>query len=438
MIVPPEPSVRLQRPLPWLLGLAALAPFIFLHRDFRDLFWYGDDFDLIRQMDQSGVWRWTWRVFAENTVPVFKLGWAGLIFLGGGSSFAAFSALWVTHAACVVLYGKILQRAECPSLAVVISAGMFGLSWTNHETLGWMTQWSAVLATVFTLGAIYWFLEQRAVAVPWSWRVHGGLMGLIALAAFSFSRGVLAGFVLAGASLAPWPDQKAPWTRRLAVSALCLAPSLAAGLVIAICSAGNHRALGSGHALEMLRYGAFYLAMNPFGRLLSPDLGAWGWHTAALLGAVKCAFIAWGLRHSTGRLRGLLGLLVLFELGDAALLGVGRFHTGLDTVLSSRYQYSALLGTLPFVAIGLDHALRRWISSAALRIAGAAVVILAAGWLSVRYWPAEMHRWAEDRGRLPRQALLGDRPSTMNPDDIHLPHMSFAEANELIARYHLH
>src|ERR1039458_228114 len=69
----------------WILlaaGCLALAPFVAYHRLFGRLYWFGDEFDLIDQIDRIGFWRWIWLVFAANFVPVFKLLWG--VVLGDG------------------------------------------------------------------------------------------------------------------------------------------------------------------------------------------------------------------------------------------------------------------------------------------------------------------------------------------------------------------
>jgi hypothetical protein len=78
-----------------------------------------------------------------------------------------------------------------------------------------------------------------------------------------------------------------------------------------------------------------------------------------LLGALKLVVIILGLAGARGRVRALLVLLLVYDLGNAVLLGVGRYHTGLVEALSSRYYYSSLLAILPFAGLLLARVLER-------------------------------------------------------------------------------
>jgi hypothetical protein len=92
-------------------------------------------------------------------------------------------------------------------------------------------------------------------------------------------------------------------------------------------------------------YAVWYFCLNPAYGLFS--VTSWGWQTVVMLGAVKVGLIVWTFLRSRGTLRALFAVLVSFDLASAMLLGIGRFNLGLSTAISSRYQYTSLIGILP-------------------------------------------------------------------------------------------
>lgn len=424
---PAAPSPN-ERRLILLGGIVALLPFVWRLASFRELFWFGDEWDLLDQIARFGFWRWMWSVFAENFVPLFKLLWGGAALLGGGSYLVMLGLLWLTHAWNTVLLGRVLRTAGFPLFAVLFSQLVFGLTAANIETLGWTVQWSAVLAMTFLLSGL---------AQPGGpgGRQDAWLAACAAGSALSFSRGVLTGAVLALGAL--WPSARL----RLALdraalrrAALCLAPAVAVAALIAVFATGNHRQLG-GHLGQAAQYAAWYLALNPLHRLLAVD--SWGPLTTSGLGALKLALVAWGLIRSTPRQRHLLVLLLAFDAGNAVLLGIGRYHTGLETAISSRYQYGALLATLPFAGLWL-HALLSRIPLGGWRqpaLQGAVLTGVAGAMLLP--WPQEAAGFAHERGTVTRNLLHHDP----NPPALGavpgIPFLATDRAKELQRRYGL-
>lgn len=415
-------------------GVLALLPFLIWHRQFAALFWFGDEWDLLDQIERLGLWRWTWIVFAENFVPVFKLLWGGAARLSGGGYFSMLLLLWLTHAANTVLLGRLLRRAGFGWFATGLTQLVFALTPANLETLGWSVQWSAVLATTFLLLALD-TLPQWLAAAP-NRLPLGRLIAWSAGSAFSFSRGVLTGAVLALAWLWPATDGTAaiPWRRRLGVAALCLLPGVIAAALIVAFASGNHQHPGGDRLWSAGVYGLWYFCLNPLYRLLEMD--SWGPRTVGLLGVAKLVLVAWSLWRSQGRVRLLLVLLLAFDLGNSALLGLGRYHTGLETTISSRYQYGALLAVLPFLGLWLESLGRRWPERARPYVAGLLLLILTG--LVVRRWPAEIAAFADQRGTATRQLLFHEAHPPASGAVPGIPSLSTDRAKELIRRFHLH
>ncbi len=433
---PAAPLTPLQRALPWLAGLAALAPFLIWHREFRMLFWFADDLFLLDQIARMGLRDWTVLVFAENFVPLFKLLWGGGVLAFDGSYTAMLWLLWLTHALNTFLLGRLLLRAGFPWLAGLVTQFVFALTPANLETLGWSVQWSAVLATSFLLLALWWHEEHRDDTRVFSWRLHLPLFLFAAASACSFSRGVLTGAVLALGLLLPALTAR-DWraaARRLPGGLLCLLPALAVAGVIMLYSSGNHQQLG-GHWGEVLQFGASYFLLNP-GHVL---WGGTSLHPALLLllASTKIGVMAAALFFARGRVWQLLLLLLAYDLGNAVLVGIGRYHTGFLASLSSRYQYSSLLATLPFAALLLATAVDRLPLVRHRSWAAAVLVGLVAGWC-LWGWPAALAGFAGWRGTEMRQLLAA--PATSD-EAVRVPALEFMHierAKALQRTYHLH
>ena len=402
----PPPAERSARRLILAAGLAALLPLLWQWSAFRELYWFGDEWDLLAQIDRTGFGPWLWSVFAENFVPLFKLLWGGAVFVFGGHYLALLVLLWLTHAANTVLFGRLLHRSGFPLPATLACQLTFGLSVLHIETLGWTVQWSAVLATTFLLLGLLG-LPTPGTATPDRRRV-ALLVLASAASALSLSRGVLTGAVLALAQLWPAPHWRLDLRRTaLLRAALCLAPAVGAAALIAVFATGNHRAL-SGHLTDIATYAAWYFGLNPLHRLT--DFDSIGPLTTALLLTAKLALLAGGLRLATPSQRHLLLLLLAFDLGNSALLGIGRYHTGLETTISSRYQYGSLLATLPFLGLVLAAAFARLPRAFHLRPAAAVLATAGAVAFFFHGWNHDAPGFAAARGTATRHLLH------VNPD----------------------
>jgi hypothetical protein len=413
----------------WILiatGLAALAPFVVYHRFFERLYWFGDEFDLLDQIDRMGFWRWMWLVFAENFVPLFKLLWGGAALLSGGSYAAMVALVWVTHAVNVMLLGRLMRTCGLSWAAVLAAQAAFALTPANMETLAWTVQWSAMLSVMFMLLALDSFLRTPFGRAPIGWG---------AASALSFSRGVLTGALLAVASF--WAGEGAPLRslpRRVLWALAYLSPAIIVAVLIASMASGNHQHM-AGHGVEAAVYGLWYYCLNPAYLVLS--VGSWGWRTVALLGAGKGALVAWAVLRSRGRMRLLVVLMVAFDLGNAALLGIGRYHTGLIAAVSSRYQYASLLGIAPAAGFWISRQWERLPVRAAARRASFAVVLALAAYGMCRQWSAGLDFFTASRGSDSRRLLLVDKIPFPNSVP-GIPGLPMERAKALIAKYNLH
>ncbi|MBW7895634.1 MAG: hypothetical protein H3C27_11015 [Opitutaceae bacterium] len=432
---PPE-TWRARLLLPSSLGVVALLPFLLWQGEFRKLFWFGDSFFLLDQLAAMGFGAWTLRAFAENFVPLFKLLWGGAALGFGGSYLAMLWLLWLTHAVNTAVLVRWLRRAGFSPFVTTLSAGVFALAPTNLETLGWTVQWSAVLATGFMLQALWWFERRRHLAGRLTWSTILPLLLLAAASACSFSRGVLTGGVLAAAFILPlllarqWQGLRA----RLPAAALCLLPSIAVTLVIMTAASGNHQHL-AGQWTAVIQFAASYFLLNPFYACVGD--GTAQPLLLILLAGLKFAVLLGGLRCARGRARQVLWLLLIYDLGNALLIGIGRHHTGFLAAMSSRYQYSSLLATLPFAALLLEQALHR-LPAVRLRRGAAAAIAAILAIICLAGWPGELRTFTGWRGSELRALMAApatDDPAVRVPG---LEYMHIERAKALQRAFNLH
>ncbi len=435
MAAPPATVVPTRHERTWTLlaGLGALLPFAWCLRSFADLWWFGDDWDLIERIDKIGFWRWTVEPFAENFVPLFKLLWGGLVFASGGSYFPMIAILWLTHALNTALFARVLRAAGFSWTSAALALAVFALSFANIETLAWSVQWSALLAITFFLLAANW-LFRRAPDGPVRWPSLLVLALLSAASALAFARGVLTGAALAALCLLPAGHAVRGWPR-WRTAAACLLPAVGVAAVIYFYSPGNHRAALGAHWREAVAFGASYWGATPLHRLL--ELGEWDPNSVLFLGAVKLVLIGWVLRHATATQRHLLVLLLLLDLGNAVLLGIGRYQTGLPASNGERYQYNALLCTMPFLALAFEN----WLAglpAPRLRRTLAALLLLLIALRVAHGWPRAAENFANGRGRNTREILLRTANLPVEGAVPGIPFLRTERAKELIVIYHLH
>jgi hypothetical protein len=407
-----------------LLGLLSVAPYLAYHHSFSRLFWFGDEFDQVDLIDRLGFWHWVRLSFGENFMPLFKTLWGGAVLASGGSYAFVLAIGWACHALNCVLLGRLLRACGLSLAAVAFAQIAFGLSPTTYETLAWSIQWCASLSVTFLLLSLLGFVRRPYSFAPSLWA---------AASALSFVRGVLTGGIVACLALGE-PAASGGRGRRNAALVLYLLPSLLAAIVIMSMTEGNHRHFG-GHYAEAAQYGLWFFCLNPLHQFLAVE--SWGWRTVAVLGTAKVLLFAWGLRGSRGLQRRLFVALIAFDVSYSVLLGIGRYHTGLMSSVSSRYQYASLLAAVPIAGFCIDRAWSRIPVPRTLRKLAYAAGLAALGFFLCTTWRGEMEGAAVWRGEDARRILFVEAaPAEYSVPGI--PFMPVSRAKELIAKYHLH
>jgi len=438
-----EPTATLPRAniperwLPVLAGLASLLPLLVYRERWQALFYFGDDWDNINQLSQMGALRWIFRVFNEHFIPVHKALWLALLKLGGGSHFVILVGLWLVHAATAAMLCALLRAAGWFRFAAIGSGLFFGLASIHIETLAWTINLSNVVSTLALAVGLWWVFARRLDQEPGRLSSALTLVLCSALSAFSMARGVLTGPVFALALLAPPPmpwSTERRWHWRNAAATII--PAAATLVIILAFSRGAKRDVIH-HLPEVARYFFGFLTLNPLHSLTG--LEGVGTRMMLLVGAVKLGIMLAAWRVSAPRQRRVLLCLGAAMVGDALLVGYGRFHTPEVTIVSSRYQYFVLLTFAPFLLTVIDAALRRLAvrlprRAAALVPLAGLVLVTAAAW---RGWDRQTRIWSDWRGHGPRQVLLHDPNPPATGTVPGIPPMPTARAKELIEQFDL-
>ena len=323
-------------------SILSLLPFFLNVATLKELLWFGDAWDLLNQLQKQGLLVWVFSCFAENFVPVFKLLWIGSIKMVGGSYFTMLSIVWATHAVIVFLYGLLLARVKIGLPGLISAILLFGISWTNIETLTWSVQWSSSLSVLFFLVAFH--LLMSILKKP-----QFDLMQFMTYILFllcsllSFSRGIIGGVVLGSFCLLYAADirKKAP-LQVAAYTSVSLGSSLLIALIIYLFTAGNHKSIfvfGWGVYLQMLEFASTYFFFNPLASLFHLPWMLQNVHIFLLLAAFKIIVIYFSLRLANTEQRRFIIIFLFMDLCNAVLLGLGRYHTGLSCAIGYRYQY---------------------------------------------------------------------------------------------------
>lgn len=433
----PEPDSPWRRRLPWIGALLAALPYL-LHREaFDSLVWFADDLFLVDQLAHMGFSKWTFAFFTESFVPLFKVFWGGVLLFFDGSYAAMIRALWVTHALNTYLLGRLLAKSGFSLGAVVLVQVVFALTPANQESLGWSVQWSASLAVTCLLAGLKWIEGRNSGDGRWQWGTHLPPVVFAAAGAVCFARGVLTGGVFACALLLPlfMTRDWLTWRKRFLPAAVCLLPSFAVAAGIVLFAHGNQRSM-DGHWGSAVEFGLTYFLYNPLYLLLGePTPYTVPYYALAVL---KLLLVGGGLAAARGRTRALLAVLLVYDLGNAVLLGIGRHHTGLYGALGQRYGYSAFISTLPLAGVLFGHTLNRLIRTPSRQVVIVAATCVVLAVFFVRAWTQPLGEFAAWRG-VEMRALLA-APYTTDPSATvpALDFMHLERAKALQRAYNLH
>lgn len=432
---PPRPAHRgpwLTQWLPWLLAAASLVPLLYNHAAFRDLFYFEDELQLVDELERSGFVRWTFEVFGDTWLPLFKVLWSSLVLLSGDYLVLVW-AVWLNHALNVALLARVVQRLGGGLWAATLAAVLFGWSWFHFETLGWTLQWMNVLAITGLLAGMLQLCPRRDA--PRSVARTATVLFLLGIfSVLAAPRGLLNGLALAPVALLSFGVWRSARDRGI-LAAAALLPSILAGVLVSKIVMGASQGPGvAAHVVEKLHFALAYFAGSPARWLLDDAATGLGWLT--LLALVKAALMVAAFILTPPRWRAALLGLFLLEIGNALLMGIGRFHTGLGSSFSSRYQYIAALATAAALALVVGALLRRVPAPRWIGHGIAALATLALSFHVVRPWTGMMNNWRTWRGQEIRAALK-QPPESAPPNFSRLPWIDNERTRVLVKKYDL-
>jgi hypothetical protein len=400
--------------LPLAACLVVWLPVVFYFAAFRRLFWFGDDWDLLNNLAKAGFLKWSLAPFAENFVPLFKPLLAGAIYLFHGSYTAIVLLLWLTHGLNMFLFAIILRKIGFHSLAIMVAVVTAGVSWTNIETLAWVTQWTSVLASTAFLLA--WLCLMAALNSSGKYRacMMGLYLGCIVASPLFQSRGILTGLAISPILLAykGWLPVKPP--RALAIGSMALALALTAAIQATVVTPSHSfQSLTWPVLAKMASFGAYYYLLSPLFLFAPFIFKTVGWLPAMVLGTIKALVLIWAYENSPRAARPFLCTLLIYDLGYSLVLGYGRFHTGMAAACSSRYQYVSLFSFAPFLGIAGARCIESLTRRGKTRLALSWALLSVGTVLMVRQWGAPMESWSDRRGTAIRAALREGEPDAL-------------------------
>jgi protein O-mannosyl-transferase len=290
------------------------------------------------------------------------------------------------HLAEALLLWSILRRLRVPG--AYLAALLFAVHPVNVETVAWIAQRKNLVAMLFYLLAIFWFLRTGWVApAARKWGLAYGL-SLLAFLLALLSKGSVAPlpFVLLG--LVAW--QRRPGRRDLAGLAPFFAVSAALIAVnIWFQTHGTHEIIRQASGLQRLLGAAaavwFYLskALVPVNLIFvypqwKIDAGAAAWWLPLTAAAALTALL-WRLRRSRPACLAAWAYFVVMLL---PVLGFTDVFFMRYSLVADHYQHLALIGVLALAAAGWDRWRRQPGGAAWAGVAAA----LAVGTLSLLSW----------------------------------------------------
>ena len=420
-----------------IISLFALIPFLLNLEHFQKLIWFGDAWDELGRASNQGLGNWAFTVFAENYVPLFKFLWLSTIQLSNGSYIAMMSVVWITHALVVYCYGSLLIKNGVPLQGTAFSMIILGLTWTNIETLTWSIQWSASLSILFFLLAFYLLSDILKHDRHMNWKK----IFLFFLCNFAsqlcFSRGVLTGIIFSLYCLIMLALLNSKKALPIFLSIISILPSFLLTALILKYSSGNHLSLttaGVETYYLMLQYAMHYFLLNPVSRILQANGDTTSFFL--LVSTFKIGVFSLALFLSKGQARMLVLIFLLLDLGNAALLGIGRYHTGLEAALGSRYQYTSLICFGVPLAIIFEKIIARLNSNQKLQSGIIAIIFLAWSAFALYRWDSEIKPWVHWRGIDVRTFIANTNDSTSKMPGI--PFLTREEARKIATDYNLH
>ncbi|MCZ6673742.1 MAG: hypothetical protein O7C75_12490 [Verrucomicrobia bacterium] len=423
----------------WVLAgsLIGWLPMIFHANYLLEFFYFNNEWDMLHDMELQGFFNWVFAFRAELFFPVSKFLWAGLVFAGNGDYHVLIFAVFLNHMLILFLLGYLMRLWGFGLLATLFVQCVLGANYTHIEILTWTSQWIGLIALTSLLVIIIPFANAYLNDKKLSWKFCVLIFIVSALGALSFGRGVLNGFVLLGTCLLLFVLKDSSRKHTWLPAIYAVIPCALVAFVIAAWSFSRTANLAdSGSQVDaIISWFAYSISLNPWYqqiRGLQISVGL-----SVMLFALNFAVIVVGILLANPKQRPFLYLLILFFLGDAALLALGRNHLPIETVPSWRYQYFSILVFAPFVGIIL-HRIVQFIPLQPVRIIISVVALLLVTKWVFDPWARFLPSWSDSRGTQTKLLLESDELDLKAHNIYGFPKITNDRALELQEKYNLH
>ena len=388
-------------------------------------------------MHTLGYGNWLLGYYGGNFVPLFKLFWSGLIFGGNGNYHLLLIGGFFLHMSFLFLLGNLLRIWGFGWFSIVFCQLIIGLNYTHIEILSWSTQSSNLLSYIFFMGILLLCSRAYLRSSHSSW-VTCGVIALLSLAgALCFPRGVLNGISLLGLCVVLFV-LKDPRGRYLWKPAACaFIPCIAIALMTAVWLSQYSLEFSQSESKLDLVVSHFYhrISLNPWFQQIR-DLQISGSLSLVLI-QLNLIVIFLGIRLSNTRQRPLFYLLILFFLGNAVLLSLGRYHLPVASVAAWRYQYGALIVFVPFVGLIAEKLLELIWDKKVRTVLSVLILILGSQWV-FKPWQMHLPDWAQDRGVYTRELIVSEDVIPSEHTISRFYEITNERAIELNEKYNLH
>ncbi len=432
-------SERQLIPWVWILPFPLLS-FLPLYRywdSFSKFFYQGDEWDQLHQIESNGYFVWLFSFFGENFVPVFKLVWGSLLFLSDGNYHVFIFVSFSAHGVLVLLLGYLLRLWGFGLFSILFAQLVLALNYTNIELLSQSIQVSNLLSYGFLLLLLIFFFKPWLERRDYSTRLCLFLGILSALGALTFARGVLNGVVVAALGgilfFVGDPDNR----RLLRPAKYILIPSLIVGLILVIGSYFNGSAFaGSGtDGASIKTHFLYQIALNPWYQQIR-DLPIRS-SQAILLFELNLLVIFLALKWAKDFQRILILQLLVFFVGNAMVLAVGRNHLQLEHVAGWRYQYGVLLVFAPLSGLVLEKFISRKPFRFLPLVSSFLILGFCGNWV-FDHWKYYVPVWSEERGQHIRVSIENEDLADEGTDISRFEGVSNQRARELVKHFNLH
>ena len=439
----PEKSAQLidknKIALGWLIPspLFGFLPLYFYREYFAKFYFQSDEWEQLHLIDSASYWPWVFGFYGENFVPVFKLFWSSILFIGNGDYHVFLYVSFTVHAAIVFLLGYLLRMWSFGLFSILFCQLVFALNYTHIEILNQSIQVSNLLSYCILLITVIVFSKPFLDGRVYSPRACVFLSILSLIGALTFARGILIGPVVFLMAVTLLISDNAKNKRLLRAAMFALIPSLLVACLVGIgtyifsdnfADSASRLGLITKHFLYQISLNPWYQQIRGFH--IKPSL-------ALLLFELNVITVFFAFRWAREHQKPLLILLLGFFLGNAFLLALGRNHLPVDNVAGWRYQYGVLIVFAPMVGLVVEKILN-YPPLKFFRVTIGALVLWSVSLWVIEPWKAHIPSWSWDRGTKIRDFAGSNDLDPEGMDISQINEVSNQRAVELTEKFKLH